>query len=211
MLPLIVPSLALLGLEPVRFLMAYATVGLIDRQGLPRGDGHPVMLFPGLGADMAALAPLANCCRGLGYDARGWGRGLNSGPQGDYGAWIDALAADVAAVGAERGRRVSLVGWSLGGIYANEIARRRPTSVRQVITLGTPAPGRGRPPVPTTSIYSRSDGVVPWRDCLGSESACMENVEVHASHAGLACHPQVWRVVADRLAQPEGRWRRYAA
>jgi hypothetical protein len=142
---------------------------------------------------------------------------------------------------AERlGRKVSLIGWSLGGIYAREIARRRPAAVRQVITLGTPFAGSGEhtnvgwiykllsghspridpaltarlratPPVPTTSIYSRTDGVVAWQACLEARGPRAENVEVEASHIGLVCHPKVWRVVADRLAQPEGHWQRYKA
>jgi hypothetical protein len=144
----------------------------------------------------------------------------------------------VADVAHAHERRVSLVGWSLGGIYAREIARRRPAIVRQVITLGTPFAGSGEhtnvgwiyrllsghspkidprfsarlratPPVPTTSIYSRSDGIVAWQACLEARVPHAENVEVDGSHIGLVCHPMVWRVVADRLAQPEGDWRRF--
>jgi hypothetical protein len=68
---------------------------------------------------------------------------------------------------------------------------------------------RATPPVPTTSIYSRTDGVVAWQACREARGPRSENVEVDASHIGLVCHPKVWRVVADRLAQPEGRWRRW--
>jgi hypothetical protein len=128
------------------------------------------------------------------------------------------------------------VGWSLGGIYARELARRAPECVRQVITLGTPfaamrgathAEGlyklmngnaahltdevqarlRATPPVPTTSVYSKSDGVVCWRGCIEQRTAQSESVEVDASHLGMATHPDVLRIVVDRLAQPEGRWR----
>jgi alpha-beta hydrolase superfamily lysophospholipase len=234
------PSLALFGLEPLRFVMEYASVRFMDRQALPRGDGHPVVLFPGLGADHTALGPLVECCRGLGYAASDWGRGVNTGPRGDVDAWFDALGPDVEAVAERLGRKVSLIGWSLGGIYAREIARRRPAAVRQVITLGTPFAGSGEhtnvgwiykllsghspridpaltarlratPPVPTTSIYSRTDGVVAWQACLEARGPRAENVEVEASHIGLVCHPKVWRVVADRLAQPEGHWQRYKA
>jgi hypothetical protein len=68
-----------------------------------------------------------------------------------------------------------------------------------------------RPPVPITSIYSESDGLVCWRGCLETEGPQAENVAVHASHLGMPTHPEVLRIVADRLAQREGRWRPYAA
>ncbi|MET0382376.1 MAG: alpha/beta hydrolase, partial [Burkholderiaceae bacterium] len=130
------------------------------------------------------------------------------------------------------------VGWSLGGIYAREIAKMLPNAVRQVVTLGTPFAGNGdennvawlykllngsapvvdarlaqrlrtTPPVPTTSIYSRSDGVVAWQTCLLDRSLEAENVEVEGSHIGLPWNPQVLHIVADRLRQPEGAWQRH--
>lgn len=233
------PPLALMGLEPMRALFEYVSAGFMDRSRLPSGDGHPVVLFPGLGADAVAMAPLQRCCRDLGYEASDWGRGCNVGPQGAVEDWLDRLTEGVACTVRQQGRRASLVGWSLGGIYAREIARRRPDLVRLVITLGTPFAGRGEhtnvgvlyqlfsgrlphidegllarlsatPPVPTTSIYSRSDGVVAWQACREAAGPQAENVEVQASHIGLVWHPQVWAVVADRLAQPEGQWQPYA-
>ncbi|HEX2546689.1 MAG TPA: alpha/beta hydrolase, partial [Ramlibacter sp.] len=132
--------------------------------------------------------------------------------------------------------KVSLVGWSLGGIYAREVAKLCPDSVRQVITLATPhraiadanhagsivrmlggstprlspellARLAQRPPVPVTSIYSKSDGMVSWRGCLEQPAADAENIAVHASHLGMPSHPDVLRIIAERLAQPEGAWR----
>lgn len=233
------PSLALLGLEPVRAALEYVGARLMDRASLPDGDGHPVLLFPGLAADKTCLGPLKRLCEELGYVADDWGRGFNTGPQGDVDAWIGELAQQVREVADAHGRRVSLIGWSLGGIYAREIARAVPRSVRQVITLGTPFAGDGdatnvgwlyrvlsgqpaviddalaarlrlTPPVPTTSIFSRSDGVVAWQACQErGDHAQAESVEVEASHIGLVWHPKVCRVVADRLAQPEGQWRPY--
>ena len=136
------------------------------------------------------------------------------------------------------GRKVSLVGWSLGGVYARELAKRAPGKVRCVITLGTPFAGPPKstnawriyelasgnnieveqakydlhvaPPVPTTSIFSRSDGIVAWRGSV-QEAAFghgrSENVEVVASHIGMGVNPSAWWAVADRLAQPENSWR----
>ena len=138
---------------------------------------------------------------------------------------------------------MSLVGWSLGGIYAREIARAAPSAVRQVVTLGSPLrlrdrgrsnvsalleavrgpyegsdqiqrpseEARGPLPVPATAIFTRSDGVVPWRACLEIPSTTSESVEVFGSHSGLGLNPAALWVIADRLAQPEGTWRAFRA
>jgi hypothetical protein len=65
--------------------------------------------------------------------------------------------------------------------------------------------------VPTTSIYSKSDGVVCWRGCVQQRGEHVENIAVEASHLGMPTHPEVLRIVANRLAQPEGTWRPYGA
>src|SRR5690606_10623614 len=111
------------------------------------------------------------------------------------------------------GRRVSLVGWSLGGVYASAIAARAPHRVRCVITLGSPLAGRPRIPagVPTTSLYSRSDSIVPWRASILPAGPLRENVEVRGSHLGLGHNPAVLVVVADRLSQPEQAWQPFVA
>lgn len=233
------PSLALLGLEPVRAALEYFGARLMDRRSLPAGDGHPVVLFPGLAADKTCLSPLRELCDELGYDASDWGRGFNTGPTGDVDEWIAGLAREVADLAERQERSVSLIGWSLGGLYAREIARLEPGAVRQVITLGSPFAGDGdatnvgwlyrmlsgqpariaqglaerlarTPPVPTTSVYSRSDGVVAWQACLDPcDHDQAQNIEVEASHIGLVWHPKVWAVLADRLALPEGEWQPY--
>ena len=201
------------------------------------GDGHAVVLFPGLGADHRFMDPLPRHCEQLGYDVWHWGRGRNIGPEGDPAKWLDALAQEVDAFVVPAHREVTLIGWSLGGLYAREIAKALPHRVRQVITLGTPfarianstnvqwllrvserhfggrrrdvgAPARNvPPPVPTTSIYSRSDGVVAWQACVGKASRLAENIEVESSHLGLVWHSDVLRIVADRLAQRRGKWK----
>jgi pimeloyl-ACP methyl ester carboxylesterase len=124
------PSLSLLGSEPFRAGMEYLRAVWMDRSVLPRGDGHPVVVYPGLAADAAPLRPLVRCCEELGYLASDWGRGRNNGPVGDLDRWLDDLADDILALADEHGQAVSLVGWSLGGIYAREIARRVPGTVR---------------------------------------------------------------------------------
>ncbi|MET0335807.1 MAG: alpha/beta hydrolase [Rhizobacter sp.] len=233
----VAPSLALLGVEPFRAVLEYAGMRFMDKQALPDGDGHPVIIFPGLASDKRALVPLRNCCEALGYAVYDWEQGFNTGPQGDIDEWLHNLAQHVRGVATLHNRTVTLIGWSLGGIYAREIAKLHAPLVRQVITLGTPFKARGdetnvawlyrlvngnvpvvddqlaerlrtTPPLPTTSIYSRTDGVVPWESCLldDEDDESSENIEVDGSHIGLPWNPQVLRIVADRLAQPEGEW-----
>ena len=201
----------------------------------PRGDGHAVLVLPGLVASDISTKLLRRYLQGRGYDAHGWGLGRNLGPrQGIEAGMLQRLES----LHAETGRKVSLVGWSLGGVYARLLAASRPELVRSVITLGSPFTGSARatnawrvyegvsgqssedprrmrhveptPSVPTTSIFSRSDGVVAWQACQDPlQTPHSENVEVEGSHVGLVWHPKVWRVIADRLSQPEGHWQPY--
>jgi hypothetical protein len=236
-MPVGAPAWTLLGMEPLRAAMEYASMKMMDTTSLPHGDGHPVVIFPGLAADRQSIGPLTSFCEQLGYAAYDWGRGLNTGPQGDVDAWIDDLARHVSERVSEHRERVSLVGWSLGGIYAREVAKILGRRVRQVITIGTPFAGtieqnhaswvcrlvngqaplldeallvrlRTAPEVPTTSIFSRSDGVVAWQTCIQDDAgAYIENIEVEGSHCGLGWNPEVLSIVADRLSQVQGRWK----
>jgi pimeloyl-ACP methyl ester carboxylesterase len=175
--------------------------------------------------------------RRLGYPVAGWALGRNRGPTEEV---VTELPALVDRLANEHGTPVSIVGWSLGGIFARRLALRAPAQVRQVISLGSPFALAGRPvddspgarvyrrlaplhstnrislsrgslaeplPVPSTSVYSRWDGVVDWRACLQPVTRTSENVAVHASHLGMGYDPAVLWVVADRLAQTEGGWR----
>ena len=198
----------------------------------PRGDGHAVIVYPGLLASDASTRPLRRLLRTLGHDARGWGQGRNNGARSGI---LDQALQNVRAVQSTTGRRVSLVGWSLGGLYARELAKMAPEAVRAVVTLGSPFTGpreasnarrtyewlqRGRqqsahrhedlrtpPPVPTTSIYTRTDGIVAWQCSVETPGPIVENIEVQASHVGLGVNPLALYALADRLAQPEGAWR----
>ncbi len=196
----------------------------------PRGDGHPVFVLPGLAASDVSTRPLRAFLADRGYAAYGWDLGANRGQR----QLIDsALLPRLKQIRKREGRKVSLIGWSLGGIFARELAKRSPDDVRFVITLGSPfggtpkstnawrlyellsgRPVRGRehddlrdsPPVPTTSIYSRSDGVVAWQCSVQRAGPLAENIEIEGSHCGLGHHPLALYAIADRLAQPEGRW-----
>jgi hypothetical protein len=238
--PIRAPHWMLLGTEPVRAAIEYLRMRSMDIASLPRGDGHPVVIFPGLAANESSTGPLVRLCTQLGYAACDWGRGFNTGPRGNVAAWLDDLACHVDALAAAHTRTMSLIGWSLGGFYAREVAKRLNGRVRQVITVGTPFAGRaehtnvawfyrmvngGPPPfedallarfrtppsVPTTSVFSRSDGVVAWQACVQKNAgARAENIEVDGSHCGIGWNPRVLAIIADRLAQPENAWCPYA-
>jgi len=200
-------------------------------QRLPGGDGHPVMVFPGLGANDRLTAPLRRSIAAVGYPVTGWELGRNLGLRQGV---LDKMLARLRGWHDQHGRRVSLVGWSLGGLYARELAKLEPDRVRQVITLGTPSVGDLRannawrlyellndhkvdavpidtalhecPPVPTTSIYSPGEGIVPPGAAMIPAGPQCENIAVDGSHIGLPWNPDVIRLVLQRLAQPEGDW-----
>lgn len=132
------PSLGMLGIEPIRAALEYARYRLTSTARLERGDGHAVVLFPGLGGDDGFMRPLKETFERLGYACFHWGRGRNAGPVGDIAEWLSGLRREIDVM--TRGHQsVTLLGWSLGGLYARELARAIPARVRQVITLGTPS------------------------------------------------------------------------
>jgi pimeloyl-ACP methyl ester carboxylesterase len=230
------PSRAALLTEPPRAgLDAAALVAASPLLATARrGDGHPVLVLPGLMAGDPATMVLRTALRALGHNVSGWSLGINRGPTGRV---VRTLRAHLERLHRSSGRRVSLVGWSLGGLYAQELARAAPGSVRGLVTLGTPVvrwapwvrtasgvvdggarllrgadalprpwaePGSLR--VPATSVYTRADGIVHWSTCRYELRARRENVEVRGSHLGLAYNPAVLWLLADRLGRAEGTW-----
>ena len=201
----------------------------------PRGDGHAVIVYPGFVASDISTAPLRALLRLLGHDVHGWGQGRNTSASPEV---LARALEHVRELHRSSGRKVSLVGWSLGGLYARELAKGAPEAVRCVVSMGSPFTGparatnvtglfdfvnRGRPrvqrsrddlratpPVPTTSIYSRSDGVVAWQCSVEQTGPMSENIEVAASHTGMGVNPLVLHALADRLAQREGQWRPFS-
>ncbi len=203
----------------------------------PHGDGHPVLVLPGFMAGPLSTQFLRNLLRRLGYRVYDWGLGYNVGYRASMKETLPARLHQIR----ERagGRRVSLIGWSAGGIYARELARAFPDDVRSVITLGSPFRGNHRAStawrvwrlmnrgtdatesvsesallrraepltVPTTCIYSKTDGIVAWQCCTSLPAPETENVEVRSSHLGYGHNLETLSVIADRLAQPEDGWR----
>jgi pimeloyl-ACP methyl ester carboxylesterase len=201
--------LALLLAEAPRAFFESLTLppvaGLLRRA--PRGDGHPVLVLPGFAAGDDSTRVLRRYLRRLGYAAHPWLLGRNLGVRERL---PERLALRVEELQRRHGRKLSLVGWSLGGIYAREIAKRLPQHVRKVVTLGSPfgdvAKVRLPPAAPCTAIYSKTDGIVHWRSCLEPDTDHTENIGVPGSHCGLGFNPQVLYAIADRLSQPEGSW-----
>jgi pimeloyl-ACP methyl ester carboxylesterase len=177
---------------------------------LPRGDGGPVLVLPGFAGSDGSTLPLRSVLRNLGHEVHGWGMGRNEGPHPDV---LRGLVDRLDQLQRAADRPVSLVGWSLGGVYARGLARHSPHLVRQVITLGSPfrrteaAQGATTPPVPVTAIYSKTDAIVPWRFASEEDGSRRESIEVRGSHLGLGHNPAVIVAVADRLAQPQEGWR----
>jgi pimeloyl-ACP methyl ester carboxylesterase len=227
------PGPLLLALEwraPWEYGASIASLPLL--RSAPRGDGHPVLVFPGLAASDFSTLPLRRFLRDRGYAPHRWKQGMNLGPRPGV---ISSSLHRIRDLHHRYGKKVSLIGWSLGGVYARELAKLAPDDVRFVITLGTPFKGNPKatnawrlyelasghrvddarlhtglheaPPVPTTSIYSRTDGVVAWQCSVQDEGPLAENIEVQASHVGMGMNPMVFFAIADRLAQPDGQWK----
>ena len=204
---------------------------------LPHGDGQPVLVIPGFLTSDRSTFLLRALLVAWGYQAEKWDLGQNL--RLDQ-AMVDKVGARLHALRREHGCKLSLIGWSLGGVFAREVARANPGDVRQVITLASPfarnfkatslrALYEGvnggdithigaeliermkRPlPVPSTALYTRCDGIVAWQSCIDSvEGPTTENISVPGSHCGLVSNPIALTVVADRLRQPEGGWRRF--
>jgi len=234
------PSRSFLAMEPLAVVeygafLCSASMFAAKR----RGGRHPVLVLPGFTASDRSTRPLRTLLRDKGFEAHGWGLGANVGPHPHV---VDGLDRRLAELHRRSGVPVSLVGWSLGGIYARELARAHPERVRQVITLGSPYRFRGgdashaselyaavapqhdpfdgrrvaeedRPslPVPATSIYTRTDGIVDWRACIDRVGPMAENIEVYGTHYGLGYNVAALIAITDRLNQPTGGWRAFKA
>ena len=234
--PMVPPPGALLSLTEAHRAVVEILSLNVSRKQLrkiaPLGDGHPVMVLPGFMGDDGYNAALRRFLGSLNYSVHGWGLGRNLGPRGGV---LEGLRDRIHALHDRYERPVSLVGHSLGGIFAREIAREYPDKVRQVISLGSPF-GRGRmtasvparlfsalnpprelpvdqdiihqaPPVPCTAIYSKGDGIVNWRTTVQHDHHDRsQNIQVHGSHCGMTLNPVIWYLVAERLATHPDQW-----
>ena len=240
--PSTAPPIWLAGLELGRCATEALSLSLYRAKLLEgvRGDGHPIVVFPGLFASDRSTGPLRRLLNDAGYKSYGWGHGTNLGPSRaeDLEGEIEEL---IGTVFLENGKRpVSLVGWSLGGLYARLAAHLMPEKVNQVITLGSPINGSpqltnawrlyelvsdmdidasdneeklaliAKPlPVPSTSIYSKSDSIVAWQISRAADGPNQQNIHVPASHIGMAFSPLVVQVILDRLQTPVDAWQAF--
>lgn len=229
-----------MALEPARAVIEFASLipSMPMLAATPRGDGHVVLVLPGMLTDDAWTSPLRSFLELRNFDARPWTLGTNLGRVATRAALERRFLALVERADAP----ISLVGWSLGGVMARAIASHYPECVRQLVTLGSPIGGSpvrtaawqtfehldpdararlrermrrhpiGAPAgVATSAIYSRNDAIVPWqiaREVSAGER--IENIRVNGSHMGMGFNPAVLYAVVDRLAQPVDSWRPFS-
>lgn len=189
------------------------------------GPSRPVMLLPGFGTHPARMKPLARALQAAGHRVSDWGLGFNFGPSEER---FDRLCERVVTMARKEGEPLVLVGWSLGGIFAREVARAHPEAVRLVITMGSPfsgdrrannawrayqliaghsvdAPPIGRdmavkPPVPTVALWSPRDGIISPRSACGRKGERDLAVPMRCTHLGFAAHPDVAAMVNRLIA-----------
>ena len=228
------PSRTLMLLEGRAIHELGAFLGALPLLSLaPKGDGHPVLVLPGPRGLGRLDAAVAHVPENRGYAVSGWRQGRNLGLRDGV---QDAMVDLVHELNDTHGRKVSLVGWSLGGLYARQLAKMMPERVRSVITLGSPF-AAGPKATNAWRVYEMASGrradeedprfggslignaagadhrdLQPHRRHLrlaglhGKAVRESESIEVESSHCGMGHHPAVVYAVADRLAQAEGEW-----
>ncbi len=198
-----------------------------------QGDGHPVLVLPGFLASDTSTSSLRKFIKGLGYVPYKWDLGMNIAKL----EYLELLPEKLDKIFNKHEQKVSLIGWSLGGVFARQLAKQKPELVRQVITMGSPFKGINEPnnvawlynllnnrkriqevapelfadlpnpaPVPSTAIYTKEDGIVPWELCIEDEDEIHQNIQVRGSHWGLGVNPAVWEIIQDRLLYTEKAW-----
>ncbi len=209
---------------PLELVSLLARLPALGR--VPRGSGEPVMVIPGFTTTDSSTLILRSYLRRLGYRVSGWELGINDG---NLRRVVPRLVERVGSLHRAGGEPVRLVGWSLGGVVAREVARALPRAIARVITLGSPVVGgakytifsrlyahtgidldgmeelfqrRERRPiqVPITAIYSRDDGIVDWRACIDRTNPEVDHVRVRAKHLAMGYAPEVLEIVARDLA-----------
>jgi pimeloyl-ACP methyl ester carboxylesterase len=184
-----------------------------------------VMILPGFGTRPGRMRYLAQHLEAAGHVAKRWGQGRNWGPNPDT---FDQLEARMLDLHARHGRKVVLIGWSLGGLFARELAKRQPHAVAKVITMGSPFSGSPRannvwrayqfitghsvdappveaqlavkPPVETVALWSANDGAIAPRCAAGRPGERDRAIALRCTHLGFTYDPQV---IATLLAELE--------
>jgi esterase/lipase len=202
-----------------------------------KGDGHTVLVIPGFLSTDKPTKPLRHFLDKLGYKTYGWGMGRNLADL----TQLALISKKIDQLYEQSGEQISLIGWSLGGVYARQLAKEKPEKIRQLITLGSPFNGINEPnnatltfnlvkwlkgypeieesffndlplpaPVPTTAIYSKKDGIVPWESCMEQiEDATHQNIEVTSSHLGMGTNKDIMHIIAHKISLTRKNWHRY--
>jgi len=191
----------------------------------PRGpeDGPPALVIPGFLATDRTTMDLRRALARAGWRAHPWLMGVNTGAKPNT---MELLASRLDAIYQEAKQPILLVGWSLGGLFARQLACRCPDKVRAVVSLGTPFSGDlktntnvrefyeriaghdvnlppferigGKPPVPTLALWSRKDGIVAPSAARGRAGEVDKAVEIDTHHMGFAVYrPALSRVVNE--------------
>lgn len=189
-----------------------------------KGDGHPVLVVPGLLTSDISTYLMRRFIRKHGYTSYGWNLGRNLGNVEE----LTIISGIIADLYQKHQQKVTLIGWSLGGIYVRELAKEKPHLVRQIVTMGSPFAAPDAPnhalwvyklfndfqsidpiwweklpvpaSVPTTAFYSKQDGIVPWQACREqAEDATHRNVEVRGSHFGFPFNVAVLKGIIELL------------
>ncbi len=207
--------------QPARMIVASpAVVAPVRRRAST--TQRQVLTIPGFGTTDLAMAPVRAYLKALGHQPHRWDQGRNNG---DVPQMLDATLVRADDLASQVGP-LDLIGWSLGGVVAREVARDRPDTVRSVITYGTPVIGgprftvsaetfgkeritdierqivdREQIPitVPITAIYSKNDGIVDWPACVDPYPNNVDHIEVSSSHTGMGIDPDIWKIIATRL------------
>ncbi|MFT4762168.1 MAG: putative alpha/beta hydrolase family esterase [Paraglaciecola sp.] len=230
------PSLLLYASEVVRAMGERYDLRQFNEHFKPEkmGDGHPILVIPGFMAGGKSTKPLRHFLRQVGYHVYDWGLGRNLGHLKN----LDELLEKMEKIHNKHNQKVTLIGWSLGGVFARHLVHQRPEWVRQIITLGSPFSNLKAPNnaswlydlihrdapistldqewldtlpkplnVPSTAIYSKRDGIVPWEACMELEEGNLaQNIEINGSHIGLGVNPEVYKIIFDRLQYSEENW-----
>lgn len=188
-------------------------------------ESKRIVVMPGFGAGDFSTLPLRQFLSSLGHRVSGWRQGANTG---DVPELIEHMTRQIQQEAEHAEEKIVLIGWSLGGYIAREVARGLPDQIEQVITLGSPVVGGPRYTrvaplfvargmnmdeveaqvdalyetplrVPVTAIYSKSDGIVAWQACIDEQSDGVEHVEVRASHIGLGISADVFEIISEQL------------
>ncbi|MDX1958021.1 MAG: hypothetical protein SFU98_05580 [Leptospiraceae bacterium] len=222
---------------PSSYQLPLELLGIIDAMklvfnfpkinSLLKGNGEKILVIPGYNADDNFLYPMRYFLNKLGYNSKGWELGRN---EGDVPLLLKILNEKIYSEFNIHKEKISIIGWSLGGYLAREIARDNPSLVNKVITLGSPIVGgpkytsiskqymEGRIdldelekeidqryevpiPNPILVIYSKSDNIVSWNACIDVYSPNVIHKEVNSTHIGLIVNTEVYKSIAEFLSR----------